>query len=85
MATIVGQDKRYEICGSTHDFHDAGELIRKHQPHVLLIEPFLENHDGIRWVKELATQFPHTRILIVSRQLERLYAERALRAGAAGY
>src|SRR5260370_6191189 len=30
-------------------------------------------------------EFPHVRILVVSRQAERTYAERALRAGASGY
>ena len=85
MATIVGRDRRYHVCGSAHGFSNAGQLIRKHQPDVLLIEPFLEDRDGIRWVKDLATEFPRTRILIVSRQSERIYAERALHAGAAGY
>jgi DNA-binding NarL/FixJ family response regulator len=85
MATIVGRDRRYHVCGSAHGFYNAGELIRKHQPDVLLIEPFLEDRDGIRWVKDLATEFPRTRILIVSRKSERIYAERALHAGAAGY
>jgi two-component system response regulator NreC len=85
MATIVGRDKRYHVCGSAHGFFDVGELIRKHQPDVLLIEPFLEDRDGIRWIKELAHQYPQTGILIVSSQSERIYAERALHAGAAGY
>ena len=85
LATIVGRDRRYHVCGSAHGFSNAGELIRKYQPDVLLIEPFLEDRDGIRWVKDLATEFPRTRILIVSRQSERIYAERALHAGAAGY
>jgi DNA-binding NarL/FixJ family response regulator len=85
MAAIVGRDKRYHVCGSAHGFYDAGELIRKNQPHVLLIEPFLEDRDGIRWIKDLATEFPRIRILIVSSQSERIYAERALHAGAAGY
>ena len=52
---------------------------------VLLLEPFLEGRDGIRWIKDLASEFPRTRILVVSRQCERIYAERALHAGAAGY
>src|SRR5213595_422357 len=85
MAAIVGRDKRYHVCGGAHGFYDAGELIRKHQPDVLLIEPFLEDRDGIRWIKDLATEFPNTRILIVSRRSERVYADRALHAGAAGY
>ena len=85
MATIVGRNKRYHVCGGAHGFYDAGELIRKHQPDILLIEPFLEDRDGILWIKELARDYPLTRILIVSRQSERIYAERALNAGAAGY
>ena len=85
LATIVGRDKRYKACGRAHGFYDAGELIRKHRPDVLLIEPFLEDRDGIWWIKDLATEFPRTRILIVSRQSEQIYAQRGLHAGAAGY
>jgi two-component system response regulator NreC len=85
MEGIVRGDKRYHVCGGAHGFYDAGELIRKHQPDVLLIEPFQGDRDGILWIKELAREYPQTRILIVSRQSERVYAERALQAGAAGY
>src|SRR6266550_6610071 len=85
LATIIGRDKRYQVCGGAHGFYDAGELIRKHRLDVLLIESFLEDRDGIRWIKDLATEFPRIRILIVSRQSERIYATRALHAGAAGY
>src|SRR6266481_5599915 len=80
MAAIVGRDKRYHVCGSAHGFYDADELIRQHQPNILLIEPFLEDRDGLRWIEDLAGEHPHTRILIVSRQSERIYAERALHA-----
>ncbi|HEY4271108.1 MAG TPA: response regulator transcription factor [Candidatus Udaeobacter sp.] len=85
MAAIVGRDKRYHICGSAHGFYEGCELIRKHQPDVLLMEPFMEDRDGIRWIKDLATEFPRTRILVATRQPEWIYAERALRAGAVGY
>jgi DNA-binding NarL/FixJ family response regulator len=85
MAAIVGRDKRYQVCGAAHTFAEANRLVRQHRPDVLLIEPFLENRDAIRWIKDLATEFPGTRILVVSRQSERTYAERALRAGASGY
>ena len=85
MAAIVGRDKRYHICGCAHGCYEGCELIRKHQPNVLLIEPFMENRDGIRWIKDLAMEFPRIRILIVTRQPEGIFAERALHAGAAGY
>src|SRR5205823_8882752 len=54
LAAIVGRDKRYQICGSAHGFLEAGQLIRQHRPDILLIEPFLEDRDGILWIKELA-------------------------------
>src|SRR5438270_7903857 len=85
LVAIIGRDPRYQVCGAAHTFAEANRLVRQHRPDVLLIEPFLENRDAIRWIKDLATEFPRIRILVVSRQSERTYAERALRAGAAGY
>jgi DNA-binding NarL/FixJ family response regulator len=85
LAAIIGRDPRYHVCGAAHTFDEANRLVRQHCPDVLLIEPFLENRDAIRWIKDIAMEFPRIRILIVSRQSERIYAERALRAGAAGY
>src|SRR5262245_54418965 len=76
LAAIVGRDKRYHICASAHGFYEGCELIRNHQPDVLLVEPFMEDRDGIRWIKDLATEFPRTRILVVTRHPERIYAER---------
>jgi len=38
MAAIVARNERYHVYGHAHGFYDAGELIRKHQPYVLLIE-----------------------------------------------
>jgi DNA-binding NarL/FixJ family response regulator len=85
MSAIIGRNKRYHVCGGAHGFYGAGELIRKRQPDVLLIEPFLGDRDGIRWIKDLTIEFPRLRILVVTNQPERIFAERALHAGAAGY
>src|SRR5882762_8025944 len=85
LVAIIGRDPRYHVCGASHTFEEANKLVRQHRPDVLLIEPFLENRDAIRWIKDLATEFPRIRILVVSRQSERTYAERALCAGASGY
>jgi len=85
LVAIIGRESRYQVCGAAHTFEEANKLIRQHRPDLLLIEPFLENRDAIRWIKDLATEFPRIRILIVSRQSELTYAERALHAGAYGY
>ena len=85
LVAIIGSHPRYQICGAAHTFEEANKLVRQHRPDLLLIEPFLEHRDAIRWIKDLATEFPRMRILIVSRQSELTYAERALHAGASGY
>src|SRR5256714_10138536 len=85
LVAIIGRVRRYRVCGAAHAFEEANKLVRQHRPDVLLIEPLLEIRDAIRWIKDLATEFPRIRILVVSRQSERTYAERALCAGASGY
>jgi len=85
LVAIIGRDARYRVCGAAHTFDEANKLVRQHRPDLLLIEPFLENRDAIRWIKDLAIEFPRIRILVISRQSEWTYAERALCAGASGY
>jgi DNA-binding NarL/FixJ family response regulator len=85
LAVIIHRDLGYLVCGLATDEGATRELMEKHQPDLLVIEPFLGHHDGIFLLKELAGRFPNTRILAVSRQPEEIYAERALRGGALGY
>ena len=85
IATIICRDPRYTLCGLAPDQRTLNELLEKHKPDLLLIEPFIGKRDGIFLIKELAQRFPETRILAISKQPEEVYAERALRAGASGY
>ena len=85
LVAIIRRDLGYTVCGLASDERATEELTEKHQPDLLVIEPFLGHHDGIFLLKQIAARFPRARILAVSRQPEEIYAERALRAGASGY
>ena len=85
LVAIIRRDLGYTVCGVATDERTTRELAEKHQPDLLVIEPFLGHHDGIFLLKQIAARFPRARILAVSRQPEEIYAERALRAGASGY
>ncbi len=85
LVAIIRRDLGCTVCGLATDERTTRELAEKHQPDLLVIEPFLGHHDGLFLLKELSARFPRTRILVVSRQPEEIYAERALRAGASGY
>ena len=84
IAAII-RDLPYTLCGLATDQQTTIKLLEEHQPDLLLIEPFFGNRDGIFFLKELTGRFPETRILVVSKQPEEVYVERALRAGASGY
>jgi DNA-binding NarL/FixJ family response regulator len=85
IAAIIRRTSRYTLCGSAIDRRMTIELLEQHKPDVLLLELFLGSCDGLFLIKELADRFPETRILVISKQPEEVFAERALRAGASGY
>src|SRR6267378_4713843 len=85
LANIISAASSFVVCAATGDYDDVVELLERHRPHVMIVEPFHHSRHGIRWIKELATEFPKTKILVASSSAEVTYAERTLRAGAAGY
>jgi DNA-binding NarL/FixJ family response regulator len=85
MAAILSRDSRFVVCASVVQRECTENVRDLHHPDLLLFEPFLESGDDSSGINDIAMRFPHTRILVVSRHAEGVYAERALRAGASGY
>lgn len=63
----------------------ALEVARNACPDIAVVELFLAGSLGFDLIKRLRSTAPNMAILVVSAHDERLYAERALRAGARGY
>jgi len=85
LLNIISAVSQLMVCAATGDYDEVDDLIERHRPHLIIAEPFHENRDGIMWIKDLAAQFPQTKILVASAKAETTYAERALRVGASGY
>lgn len=64
---------------------EALNLVSRHDPDLALVDVALEGISGIELVKQLQTHYPDLPVLVVSVHDEKLYAERALAAGARGY
>jgi len=84
IATIIRRDLRYALCGLARDRQSLTDLLEQQRPDLLLIEPFFGNHDGV-FLKELAAGFPDTRILVISRRPEEIYARTRPARQASGY
>jgi DNA-binding NarL/FixJ family response regulator len=85
VVQIISAVSNLIVCAATGDCDEVADLVERHRPHLVIVEPFQENRDGIMWIKDLAAQFPQTKILVATSNAETTYAERALRAGASGY
>ena len=85
LVQIITAVSNLIVCATTGDCDDVDDLVERHRPHLVILEPFHEDRDGIMWIKDLAARFPQTKILVASSKAETAYAERALRAGASGY
>ena len=84
-ALLIGNQQDLQICGEAASKDEAIDQVGKTSPHLLIVDIRLKDSDGIDLIKQLKSQRPHVRILVVSALDEDLFAERAIQAGALGY
>jgi DNA-binding NarL/FixJ family response regulator len=85
LAVIVDAQPDMAVCGDAESARQVRKRLAECQPDVLLLDVSLADASGIELIKELRGWHPGLRVLVVSMHDEKLYAERALRAGAHGY
>jgi len=85
LSELINHELDMEVCGEAEDARQAIEIIRNTSPDLAIVDITLKGSGGLELIKsirELPTAVP---VLVLSMHEESLYAERALRAGAAGY
>jgi DNA-binding NarL/FixJ family response regulator len=85
MATLISQQDDFQICAEADNAQHGLEAMRRHHPHIALVDITLPGTDGLELIKLMLAEQPKLRILVVSMHDESLYALRSLRAGAKGY
>ena len=85
FATLLGQIEHGLIIHETDDAERAIQLCIERAPTVALVDLSLAGELSLDLIKKMHSVRPKTAILVVSMHDERIYAERALRAGARGY
>lgn len=74
-----------DVCGESGTAEIASREIEDHKPDVVITELSLPDAHGLTFVQNVHVQCPDVRVLVCSMYHEDIYAERAIRAGAAGY
>jgi DNA-binding NarL/FixJ family response regulator len=85
LTNLIHQQLDLVVCGESEDAPRALQEISATRPDVAIVDISLKHGSGIELIKNLKALHPGVAVIVLSMHDERLYAERALRAGARGY
>ncbi len=74
-----------EVVGEAADGHEVLRAVREREFDVLLLDMSMPGKSGMELIRQVKTERPRLRVLVLSMHEERQYAVRAIRAGASGY
>lgn len=74
-----------KVVGETGSATEAFALIEEHEPAVATVDLSLDDGHGLDLLENVRNHCPETRTVVFSMYDEKVYAERAFRAGASGY
>ena len=73
------------VCGEANGCREALAQITTCRPDVVVVDLILPDGSGLQLIRDIKSRHPHLAVLALSMQDERIYARRALQAGAQGY
>ena len=85
LVQLVENEPDLSVCGEAETAQEAIELIRTTLPQLAIVDITLRESSGLELVKSIKALSLGVPVLVLSMHDERVYAERSLRAGAAGY
>jgi DNA-binding NarL/FixJ family response regulator len=85
LEAILSTDARIAVVGRATDGRAAVELVRDHQPDVVLMDIAMPVMDGIEATEAIRDEAPETRVIVLTGSEAPKDVSRARAAGATGY
>ena len=85
LAQIVNAQPGLEVFGEAGSPAEALEQLAPKLPDLIMADLTMKGGSGFEFIREVQARHPELPVLVVSMHDEKVYAERALRAGASGY
>jgi DNA-binding NarL/FixJ family response regulator len=85
LRQLVDNQPDLACVGVADNISDAKRLVAECKPNLTVLDLRLKGGDALDFIKTLRVEHPEVKVLVLSQYDELIFAERALRAGAAGY
>lgn len=85
LRLMIDAEPDLEVCGEVASEANARQMITRHQPAVLVVDLSLQEGNGLDLVKWVTKHHPRVKCIVSTMHDEKIYGERALRAGACGF
>jgi len=84
LSALISFEPGMSVIGEAEDGECALELVRRYHPDVVVMDVMMPNMDGTKATARIASEFPETRILVLTTFSESKDVVEALDAGATG-
>ena len=85
LTNLINEEPDFVVCGQAGSSREALGLIGSLGARIVVVDISLEGGSGLELIKDVKAIHPKVDLVVLSMHDELLYAERAMRAGAAGY
>jgi DNA-binding NarL/FixJ family response regulator len=85
IRSLLERSSEVEVVGETGGGREALDLCRSLRPDMILTDVEMSDLNGIETARKLHSEFPETKVIMLSMHSDRQYVLESLRAGAMGY
>jgi DNA-binding NarL/FixJ family response regulator len=85
LLCLIDKQPDLVCCAEAADVAEVWKAMSTQKPDLVILDLRLKSSDGLELIKSLRSQYPATRILVLTQHAAAVYVERVLRAGAHGF
>ncbi len=85
LKLILESDENIQVCGDAKDLNEALKLVRKTNPHVVLLDLKFPDGDGVTGCINIKNFSPKIKVIILTTCSKEQIVTEAIRAGADGF
>jgi two-component system response regulator NreC len=85
LSLFLAGEPDIEVVGEARDCFTTIKLIQEFSPNLVILDICLPDSNGLSATRQIASQFPHIKIIALSMYSDSLFVLNILNAGASGY